>query len=273
MIKLGHGGADHQHLEHLARPATPARATTRPPRPASPRWPSTWAKELARFGIRAASIAPGFIAHRHARRHAAGDAREGDGARAAQAPRPAGGDRARRRLHRRERLLHRARASTSTAACDSDRRSPRGDRTMQIQDTRAIVTGGASGLGLAVAEDVIAAGGKVALFDVNDQAGVDAVRSARRARELPQGRRHVGERRRRRRRRGGGGHGRAQPRRQLRRRRLAEAHGRQGRPDARRVLPQGHRDQPGRHAAASARRRRPRCRRTRRTPRANAAPS
>ncbi len=47
---------------------------------------------------------------------------------------------------------------------------------MLIQDTRAIVSGGASGLGLAVAELVVAAGGKVALFDVNDQAGVDAAR-------------------------------------------------------------------------------------------------
>jgi NAD(P)-dependent dehydrogenase (short-subunit alcohol dehydrogenase family) len=48
---------------------------------------------------------------------------------------------------------------------------------MLIQDTRAIVSGGASGLGLAVAEFVVAAGGKVALFDVNDQAGVEAVRT------------------------------------------------------------------------------------------------
>ncbi|MBP1604621.1 MAG: 3-hydroxy-2-methylbutyryl-CoA dehydrogenase [Acidobacteria bacterium] len=48
---------------------------------------------------------------------------------------------------------------------------------MLIQDTRAIVSGGASGLGLAVAEFVVAAGGKVALFDVNDQAGVAAVRT------------------------------------------------------------------------------------------------
>jgi len=48
---------------------------------------------------------------------------------------------------------------------------------MLIKDTRAIVTGGASGLGLAVAELVVAAGGKVALFDVNDQAGVEAVRA------------------------------------------------------------------------------------------------
>jgi NAD(P)-dependent dehydrogenase (short-subunit alcohol dehydrogenase family) len=48
---------------------------------------------------------------------------------------------------------------------------------MLIQDTRAIVTGGASGLGLAVAEMVVAAGGKVALLDVNDAAGVEAVRA------------------------------------------------------------------------------------------------
>jgi NAD(P)-dependent dehydrogenase (short-subunit alcohol dehydrogenase family) len=47
---------------------------------------------------------------------------------------------------------------------------------MNIQDTRALVTGGASGLGLAVAEMVIAAGGKAALVDVNDAAGAEAVR-------------------------------------------------------------------------------------------------
>ena len=39
---------------------------------------------------------------------------------------------------------------------------------MQIENTRAIITGGASGLGLAVAEMLVAAGGKVALFDVNE---------------------------------------------------------------------------------------------------------
>jgi len=42
---------------------------------------------------------------------------------------------------------------------------------MLIQDTRAIITGGASGLGQAVAECVIAAGGRVALLDVNVAAG------------------------------------------------------------------------------------------------------
>jgi len=47
---------------------------------------------------------------------------------------------------------------------------------MNIQDTRALVTGGASGLGLAVAEMIVAAGGKAALVDVNDAAGADAVR-------------------------------------------------------------------------------------------------
>jgi NAD(P)-dependent dehydrogenase (short-subunit alcohol dehydrogenase family) len=48
---------------------------------------------------------------------------------------------------------------------------------MLIRDTRAIVTGGASGLGLAVAEMIVTAGGKVALLDVNDTAGVEAVRA------------------------------------------------------------------------------------------------
>ena len=38
---------------------------------------------------------------------------------------------------------------------------------MHLQDTRAIITGGASGLGQAVAENIIAAGGRVALLDVN----------------------------------------------------------------------------------------------------------
>jgi NAD(P)-dependent dehydrogenase (short-subunit alcohol dehydrogenase family) len=42
---------------------------------------------------------------------------------------------------------------------------------MQIQDTKAIITGGASGLGQAVAEDIIAAGGRVTLLDVNAAAG------------------------------------------------------------------------------------------------------
>jgi NAD(P)-dependent dehydrogenase (short-subunit alcohol dehydrogenase family) len=46
---------------------------------------------------------------------------------------------------------------------------------MQMQDIRAIVTGGASGLGLAVVEDVIAAGGRATLLDVNEAAGVEAV--------------------------------------------------------------------------------------------------
>jgi NAD(P)-dependent dehydrogenase (short-subunit alcohol dehydrogenase family) len=42
---------------------------------------------------------------------------------------------------------------------------------MHMQDTRAIITGGASGLGQAVAESIVAAGGRVALLDVNEAAG------------------------------------------------------------------------------------------------------
>lgn len=46
---------------------------------------------------------------------------------------------------------------------------------MQLQSVRAIVTGGVSGLGLAVAQHLVAHGGKVALFDVNDEKGAAAV--------------------------------------------------------------------------------------------------
>ncbi|MFP7721810.1 SDR family NAD(P)-dependent oxidoreductase [Lysobacter sp. A3-1-A15] len=46
---------------------------------------------------------------------------------------------------------------------------------MQLSDTRAIVTGGVSGLGLAVASHLVAQGGRVALFDVNDEKGAAAV--------------------------------------------------------------------------------------------------
>lgn len=46
---------------------------------------------------------------------------------------------------------------------------------MKIDTTRAVITGGVSGLGLAVAQHLVAAGGKVALFDVNDDKGAAAV--------------------------------------------------------------------------------------------------
>ena len=42
---------------------------------------------------------------------------------------------------------------------------------MQLNDIRAVVTGGVSGLGFAVARHLVAAGAKVALFDVNDEKG------------------------------------------------------------------------------------------------------
>ncbi len=46
---------------------------------------------------------------------------------------------------------------------------------MQPDSIRAVVTGGVSGLGLAVATRIVADGGKVALFDVNDDKGAAAV--------------------------------------------------------------------------------------------------
>jgi NAD(P)-dependent dehydrogenase (short-subunit alcohol dehydrogenase family) len=46
---------------------------------------------------------------------------------------------------------------------------------MHPNDIRAIVTGGVSGLGFAVAQQLVAQGGKVALFDVNDDKGAAAV--------------------------------------------------------------------------------------------------
>lgn len=46
---------------------------------------------------------------------------------------------------------------------------------MQAGQVKAIVTGGVSGLGLAVAQRIVRDGGKVALFDVNEDKGGDAV--------------------------------------------------------------------------------------------------
>lgn len=46
---------------------------------------------------------------------------------------------------------------------------------MLLPSTRAIVTGGVSGLGLAVARHLVAQGGKVALFDLNDGKGTAAI--------------------------------------------------------------------------------------------------
>lgn len=46
---------------------------------------------------------------------------------------------------------------------------------MQLANVRAVITGGVSGLGLAVAEHLVKHGAKVALFDVNDDKGAAAV--------------------------------------------------------------------------------------------------
>lgn len=46
---------------------------------------------------------------------------------------------------------------------------------MQLAHTRAVITGGVSGLGLAVAQHLVQNGGQVALFDINDDKGQAAV--------------------------------------------------------------------------------------------------
>jgi NAD(P)-dependent dehydrogenase (short-subunit alcohol dehydrogenase family) len=47
---------------------------------------------------------------------------------------------------------------------------------MQLNQVKAIITGGASGLGHAVAQHIVANGGKVALFDVNEDKGNTAAK-------------------------------------------------------------------------------------------------
>jgi Dehydrogenases with different specificities (related to short-chain alcohol dehydrogenases) len=47
---------------------------------------------------------------------------------------------------------------------------------MRIQDARAVVTGGASGLGNAVARHIVSCGGRVTLLDVQEGPGLEAAR-------------------------------------------------------------------------------------------------
>ena len=49
---------------------------------------------------------------------------------------------------------------------------------MRINDALAVITGGASGLGLAVARHVVAAGGKVVLLDVQEGADLVMIKPA-----------------------------------------------------------------------------------------------
>jgi NAD(P)-dependent dehydrogenase (short-subunit alcohol dehydrogenase family) len=46
---------------------------------------------------------------------------------------------------------------------------------MELASVRAVITGGVSGLGFAVAQHLVAQGGRVALFDINDDKGAEAV--------------------------------------------------------------------------------------------------
>ncbi|MDX1570634.1 MAG: SDR family oxidoreductase [Xanthomonadales bacterium] len=45
---------------------------------------------------------------------------------------------------------------------------------MKLNDTKAVISGGVSGLGFAVAERIIAEGGRVTLLDINDEKGAEA---------------------------------------------------------------------------------------------------
>ena len=45
---------------------------------------------------------------------------------------------------------------------------------MKLSEAKAVVTGGASGLGFASAQRVIDAGGQVVLFDINDELGAES---------------------------------------------------------------------------------------------------
>ncbi|MEL7296501.1 MAG: SDR family NAD(P)-dependent oxidoreductase [Pseudomonadota bacterium] len=48
---------------------------------------------------------------------------------------------------------------------------------MLLENAKAIVTGGASGLGLATAQHIVAAGGQATLLDINDEAGHAAAKA------------------------------------------------------------------------------------------------
>jgi len=48
---------------------------------------------------------------------------------------------------------------------------------MDVEGIRAVVTGGASGLGLATAQEIVSGGGRVVLLDLNDRAGAVAVQA------------------------------------------------------------------------------------------------
>ena len=107
---------------------------------------------------------------------------------------------------------------------------------MKYADARAVVTGGASGLGNAVARHIVAAGGRVTLLDVQEGPGQAAAAALGANAALRQVRRHLGNRSQR-----GDGirarrHGRHQPAGQLRRRHRRGPRARQERADGRRFL-------------------------------------
>ena len=173
MIGLGHGGLI-INISSISKCGNAGQTNYSAAKAGVTAMAVVWAKELARYGIRAASIAPGFTARtslracrRKCSRKSRRPCRSSDSASRRKSPTPPCSS-------RRTTSLPGAR-STSTAACASDFPLAARRPAMLMQDIRAIVTGGASGLGLAVVEHVIAAGGRATLLDVNEAAGLEAV--------------------------------------------------------------------------------------------------
>src|ERR1700689_104391 len=65
-------------------------------------------------------------------------------------------------------------AATARSARPGGRQRRRME-TMKLGDARALVSGGASGLGLAAAMRIVAAGGQAVLLDINQAQGAAAV--------------------------------------------------------------------------------------------------
>src|SRR5690606_34261744 len=62
-------------------------------------------------------------------------------------------------------------AKRRPSAWKSSRPDSERSKTMQLENSAAVVSGGASGLGLATATKIVAAGGRAVLLDINEDQG------------------------------------------------------------------------------------------------------